>query len=311
MKKLRKRKGSLLAVSIFVAIFLVSCKGDEKVTENQISEDAGRDNSVKTTDSSTSITENRKLEITVTNYSYDKPCWKRHGMIRNVSVHYGVSDGLESPDIIFPENITEGMEREKVIASLGKPDSEKDDYIEYEETEFSLDIGFDDNKVNSINYKRSSESAMKVDDVEEIKKTLDQIKESSVVKNSFPSDNLKDMEIKIGKKVYAMPVCASDLVELGYGIDDSWVMNPDTSDVPKDLPGIFYPRLVSDKKGKDFYVAYENSGKTLRSIANCHIASLTITEESEKCSIARGIHIGSGEQEVLEAFGKKKLRMIR
>lgn len=148
---------------------------------------------------------------------------------------------------------------------------------------------------------------MKVDDVGEIKETLEQTKESSVVKNSSPSDDLKDMEIKIGKKVYAMPVCASDLVELGYGIDDSWVMNPNTSDVPKDFPGIFYPGPVSDKKGKVFYMAYENSGNTLRSIANCHIASMTITEESEKCSIAKGIHIGSGQQEVLEAFGKKKV----
>lgn len=42
-------------------------------------------------------------------------------------------------------------------------------------------------------------------------------------------------------------------------------------------------------------------------IANCRIVSLTITEESEKCSIAKGIHIGSEQQEVLNAFGNKKI----
>lgn len=369
MENLKKiGKCRFLAVSMLLVMLLVSCKGDNKAADNQISGNVKGDNGENNAVSSTSIAEgneiesddwkngvikvngkeytlisddletfmksgykltdaemetvlnpeagvetelsdgiHRKLEIYVTNYSSDKPCWKKHGIIRNLSITYGVSDGLESPDIIFPGKITEGLGRDEVISSLGKPDSEHDDYIGYSKSEFSLDIGFDEDKVSWIDYRRDSESVMKANDTADIKKALDRTKESSVVNSSSPSEKLKDQEIKIGKKVYAMPICASDLVELGYGIDDSRMMNPKTSGVPKEFPGIFYPSPVSDKKGRFFYVAYENSGKTLRSIANCRIASLTITEESEKCSIAKGIHIGSEQQEVLNAFGNKKV----
>ncbi len=251
------------------------------------------------------------------NYSKDKPLYAKHALLAGYSINLSTGNGLEGADVVLPGNIKGGMTREdvKAIVGIDFEDSYGSNlyypFKKNDETLYSVEFSFDDTteSLSNVTYKNYQEYANAADDSAEISEALEKNKETSLTKKSAPSKVLKDAEIKIGKKVYRLPIYATDLTKLGYTVSDY-----DKDDLSGNLSKIFNPkeyhdyyRELYDKGDNTLYVeGFYNPSNSPRALSDCLISTIKFDKEAENVSIAKGIKVGSTYKEVCKAFGKKK-----
>ncbi len=252
----------------------------------------------------------QKTEVTSKNYASDKPLYCKHALISGYNINFATENGLEGADAILPGNIKGGMTKSEIIAIVGVPEEDDSDTLlsyDYKENDMrlysvSFHFDYDTHTLSDVSYFSYMDFANVADDSDTIQSSLDTTSSSSLTDKSTPSDILKDAEIKIGSKVYAMPISMTDLTELGYSMDEekkSYVLNPKEE--------IDFSEELKDKGGNIFCAeSFFNPSDSPRVAGNCLISKLRFTSDAEKVSVAKEIKIGSSYQKVCDAFGKRK-----
>ncbi len=250
----------------------------------------------------------RKIKVDVKNYSTEKACWLKHGLIESLTVEYGIQDGLESPEITFVNAVTGNMTMDEVKNKLGEPVDSDESTLTYktedEAENYSATIYFDSEtqQITQISYFYSGEKSMPEDDSSSIEKALDSTDApSGRLDKKQPSEVLKDAEVKIGSNVYQVPLSMKDLSDRGYV-----AKNGESIINANQLDDGFYASTLSDKGDNYLGACFANPGNTIKKRKNAAIYTLLITGESENVSVAKGMHVGNTKAEIQKAFGSGK-----
>ncbi len=247
----------------------------EKLSESGYKMDEKYDQWVLNGESSRSDIElsdgkHRKITVDVKNYSTEKACWLKHGLITSMTVEYGVQDGLESPEITFVNAVRGNMTMDEVKNKLGEPTDSDETTLTYktedEAENYTATIYFDSDtqQITQINYLYSGEKSMPEDDSSAIENALDSSDApSGKLNKNQPSEVLKDGEVKIGSNVYQVPLSMKDLSERGYVAEDGEsVINPNQ------LDDGFFASTLRDKGGNYLGAAFSNPGNTIKKRKN-------------------------------------------
>lgn len=254
----------------------------------------------------------QEIELTVKNYSSDKPLYQKNALICDYQINYAVENGMEGADVILPGNIKGGMIRDEIVSIMGTPEPDSTDtsiyykYKENDKTFYDLTLRLDDaGKLTSVSYSNYCERVNVTDDSDEIQNSLDTSFESTKTDKTSPSDSLEDAEVKIGSTVYTIPISIQDLTKLGYNTESdksNYVLNPKEATDPQ----IFYTNFM-DKGGNILSLdVFYNPSNSPRKLSNCMACIFSFNSETEGISIAKGIKIGSTYDDVCKAFGEKE-----